>query len=59
MYNKVSPCIFEPKTKIPADYRSVYQLLANVRVGKKENILKFLVTGKMHDTLKPKKRFPS
>ena len=39
MYNKVSPCIFEPKTKIPADYRSVYQLLANVRVGKKRKYI--------------------
>ena len=58
MYNEVCPCIFEPKTKIPADFRSAYQLLANMRIGKKENILKLLVAEKTHVTLRPKKRFP-
>ena len=58
MYNEVYPCIFEPKTKIPADFRSVYQLLANMRMGKKENILKSLVTEKTHVTLRLEKRFP-
>lgn len=24
MYDEVYPCIFEPKTKIPADFRSVH-----------------------------------
>ena len=28
-----------------------------MRMGKKENILKFLVTEKTHATLRPKKRF--
>ena len=48
MYNEIYLCIFQPKTKVPADERSVYQLLSNMRVGKKDNILKFLVTEKTH-----------
>ena len=44
-------------TKVPKDERSVYQLLSNMRAGKKDNILKF-VTEKTHATLKAKKRFP-
>ena len=56
MYNEVYPCIFEPKTKISTDSRSVYQLLSNMRVGKKDNILKFLVPEKTRATLKPKKK---
>ena len=56
MYNDIFPCTFEPK--IPADHRSVYQLLSTMRICKKDNILKFLVTEKTHATLKPKKRFP-
>ena len=58
MYNEIYPCIFEPMTKVPKDERSVYQLLSNTRAGKKDNILKFLVTEKTHATLKAKKRFP-
>ena len=57
MYNEIYPCIFEPKTNVSADERSVYQLLSNMRVVKK-GILKFLVTEKTHAMLKPKKRFP-
>ena len=34
IYNEFYPCIFEPKTNIPADYRSVYQLLANMKQKK-------------------------
>ena len=48
MYNEIYLCIFQPKTKVPAYERSVYQLLSNMRVGKKDNILKFLVTEKTH-----------
>ena len=58
MYNEIYPCISEPKTKFPADEKSVYQLLSNMRVRKKDNILKFLVSEKTHATLKPKKRYP-
>ena len=58
MYNEIYPCIFEPKTNVSADERSVYQLLSNMRVVKKDNILKFLVTEKTRATLKPKKHFP-
>ena len=58
MYNEIYPCISEPKTKVHVDERSVYQLLSNMRVGKKDNILKLLVTEKTHATLKRKKYFP-
>ena len=58
MCNEIYPCISEPKTKVPVDERSVYQLLSNMRVGKKDNILKLLVTEKTHATLKRKKYFP-
>ena len=51
------PCISEPKTKVPADERSVYQLLSNMGVGREDNIFEFLVTEKTHATLKPKKLF--
>ena len=51
------PCISEPKTKVPADERSVYQLLSNMGVGKEDNTFEFLVTEKTHATLKPKKLF--
>ena len=51
------PCISELKTKVPADERSVYQLLSNMGVGKEDNIFEFLVTEKTHATLKPKKLF--
>ena len=42
MYNEVYPCIFEPKTKVSIDRKSVYQLLSNMRMGKKENVLMYL-----------------
>ena len=57
MYNEMYPCISEPKTKVPADERSVYQLLSNMGVGKEDNTFEFLVTEKTHATLKPKKLF--
>lgn len=57
MYNEVHPCIFETKTDIPTNFRSVYDLSANMRMRKKENILKFLVTEKTHATLRLMKRF--
>ena len=58
MYNEVYPCIFQPKSKVPADRRSVYQLLSTMRIGKNGNILKFSTTKKTHATLDPKKRSP-
>lgn len=42
MYNEVYPCIFEPKTKVSIDRKSVYQLLSNMRMGQKENVLMYL-----------------
>ena len=35
MYNEIYPCIFETKTKVPVDNRSVYQLFSNMRMDKK------------------------
>ena len=58
MCSEVLPCIFEPKSKVPVDKRSVYQLLSARRTGKRENILKYKGTEKTHATLRPKKRFP-
>ena len=58
MYNGAFPCIFESKSKVPVDRRSVYQLLSTMRTGKRENILKYKATEKTHATLLPKKRFP-
>ena len=52
------PCIFEPKSKVPVDNRSVYQLLSTMRVGKRGDVLKFKSTEKTQATPKPKKRFP-
>ena len=56
MYNEIYPCISEPKTKVHVDERSVYQLLSNMRVGKKDNILKLLVTDTRY--AETKKIFP-
>ena len=50
MYNEVFPCIFEPKSKVPVESRSVYQFSGD--------ILKFKATEKTHATLRSKKRFP-
>ena len=58
IYNEVFPCIFEPKSKVPVDKRSVYQLLSTMRTGKKNNILKYNATKKTQAILRPKKRFP-
>ena len=58
IYNEVFPCIFELKSKIPLDRRSVYQLLSAMRTGKRENILKHKATKKTQATLCSKKRFP-
>ena len=58
MCNEVFSCIFEPKSKVPVDRRSVYQLLSTMRTGKRENILKYKATEKTHATHRPKKRFP-
>ena len=57
MYIEVYPCIFQPKSKVSVDRRSVYQLLSTMRMGKKHNILKYAATEKTHATLDPKKRF--
>ena len=40
MYNEIYPCIFESKTKIPTDSRSVYQLLGNMRIEKTYALLR-------------------
>ena len=58
MYNEEFPCIFEPKSKVPVDRRSVYQLLSTRKTGKREKILKYKATEKTHATHRPKKRFP-
>ena len=58
IYNEVFPCIFEPKSKVLVDRRSVYQLLSTMKTGKKNNVLKYKVTEKTNATLLPKKRFP-
>ena len=57
MYNEVFPCIFEPKSKVPVESRSVYQF-STMRIRKKGDILKFKATEKTHATLRSKKRFP-
>ena len=44
MYNEVYPCIFQPKSKVSVDRRSVYQLLSTMRMGRKDNILKSAAT---------------
>ena len=58
IYNEVLPCIFEPKSKVPVNRRSVYQVLPTMRTGKRENIPKYKATEKTHATLGHKKRFP-
>ena len=58
MYNEVYPCIFQPKSKVSVDRRSISQLLSTMRIGKKDNILKYAATEKTHATLESKKRFP-
>ena len=58
MYNEVFPCIFEPKSKVPVESKSVYQLLSTMRIRKKDDVLKFKATEKTHATLRSKKRFP-
>ena len=57
MYNEVFPCMFEPKSKVPVEGRSVYQLLSTMRIRKRGDVLKFKATKKMHATLRCKKRF--
>ena len=58
IYNEVFPCIFEPKSKVLVDRRSVYQLLSTMKTGKKYNVLKYKAIEKTNATLLPKKRFP-
>ena len=58
IYNEIYPCIFQPKSKVLPNRRSVYQLLSNMRSGKRGNILSFKNTEKPHATLDPKKRVP-
>lgn len=58
MYNEVFQCIFEPKTKVPVESRSVYQLISTMKIGRKGGVLKFKAMGKTHATLCSKKRFP-
>ena len=57
LYNKIYPCIVQPKSKVLPNRRSVYQLLSNMRSGKRGNILSFKATEKTHARLDPKKRF--
>ena len=35
MYNEVYPCIFQPKSKVSVDRRSVYQLVSMMKMAKK------------------------
>ena len=58
IYNEIYPCIFQPKGTVLPNRRSVYQLLSNMRSGKRGNILSFKATDKTHATLDAKKRFP-
>ena len=53
MYNEVDHCIFQPKSKVSVDRRSVYQFLSLMKMGKKDNILKYAATEKTHATLDP------
>ena len=39
IYNEVLPCIFEPRSNVPVDTRSVYLLLSTMRTAKKNNVL--------------------
>ena len=48
--------IFESKSKVPLDNRSMYQLLSTMRTGKRGDVLKFKAIEKTHTTLCPKKR---
>ena len=54
MYYEIYPCIFQSKSKFPADHRIIYQLLSTIRLRKKENILKFAATEESYATLDPK-----
>ena len=47
IYNEIYPCIFQPKSKVLPNRRSVYQLLSNMRSGKRVNILSFKATEKL------------
>ena len=58
IYDEVFLCIFELKSKVPVNRRSVYQVLSSMRTGKRENILKYKATEKTHATLCHEKRFP-
>ena len=58
MYNEIFPCVFEPKSKVYVDRYSVYQLRSTMPTGKRNNVLKYTGTEKMHATHCPKKRFP-
>lgn len=58
MYNEVFPCIFESKSKVTVDNRSLYQLLSTMSTGKMVDVLKLKATEKTHATLRPKKRLP-
>ena len=50
IYYEIYPCIFQPKSKVLPNRRSVYQLLSNMRSGKRGNILSFKATEKTHAT---------
>ena len=58
IYNEIYPCIFQPKSKVLTNRKSVYQLLSNMRSGNRGNILSFKATEKMHPPLNPQERFP-
>ena len=50
IYNEIYPCIFQPKSKVLPNRRSVYQLLSKMRSGKRGNLLSFKATTKTHAT---------
>ena len=58
MYNEIFPCIFEPKSKVSIESRSVYQLLSTMRIEKRGDVLMFKATKKKHATLRSEKKFP-
>ena len=46
MCNEIFPCIFEPKSKVSIESRSVYQLLSTMRIEKRGDVLMFKATKK-------------
>ena len=58
MYNEIMPPFIEKDTKIPAEKKSVYQLLELYSEEKNGNPNKYKISAKAHATLFPKKCIP-